>query len=250
MKIYNTQHVGETRMSNEGYKIQVINGSDKPGHVVVSIDDTHKMTVNYNQFKSGSVKNPFHRSVYSMGYIGIGKYKTKENGKMVKAYVTWRDMMQRAYSPKYQKIYPTYKGVSVCKDWHNYQNFAKWYDETSSRIKDFNQNQYDLDKDLLSDKKNKVYSSTTCLLLPHSLNKFLSNKYNSNKTGVTGVHWSESRNKFVAQIMDGDKQIRLGFYDTKEEAGKAYDTARSLQAIRWKKKLSKYLPKTAIDRIA
>ena len=35
----------------------------------------------YNEFKKGSIKCPYEKRVYGVGYLGEGKYKTTENGK-------------------------------------------------------------------------------------------------------------------------------------------------------------------------
>lgn len=36
----------------------------------------------YSNFKKGEVKNPYDRTVFGVGYVGVGKYKTKENGRI------------------------------------------------------------------------------------------------------------------------------------------------------------------------
>lgn len=43
----------------------------------------------------------------------------------------------------------------------------------------------------------------------------------NNKSGVTGVGWSNKQNQWVAQIMVNRKHIHLGFFDNFEDAVKA-----------------------------
>ena len=42
-----------------------------------------------------------------------------------------------------------------------------------------------------------------------------------NKSGVVGVSWKKSKNKWHSQIMVNGKQIHLGFFDNIDEAKKA-----------------------------
>ena len=75
----------------------------------------------YNDFKNGTIKCPYEPRVYGVGYLGEGKYKTRENGKTTDEYNIWRHMLQRCYDPKYQERYPTYKGCKVEDKWLNFQ---------------------------------------------------------------------------------------------------------------------------------
>ena len=54
----------------------------------------------------------------------------------------------------------TYIGCTVCELWHNFQNFAEWYDENYSA----GMEGYHLDKDIKI-KGNKVYSPSTCMFV-------------------------------------------------------------------------------------
>jgi hypothetical protein len=73
-------------------------------------------------------------------------------------------MLERCYSGRY----PSYKDVEVCREWHDYQNFAKWYHEQA-----FDRaGKYQLDKDLLGN--SKIYSPETCCLLKDNINQLLS----------------------------------------------------------------------------
>ncbi len=47
-----------------------------------------------------------------------------------------------------------------------------------------------------------------------------------NRTGVLGVQWRPSRNKFRARIVADGKEIHLGHFDTVEEAQNAYVEAK------------------------
>lgn len=52
----------------------------------------------------------------------------------------------------------------------------------------------------------------------YSINNFNKNIRNNNKSGVTGVRFVESRNKWEAYITKNKKRIFLGYYDDKSSA--------------------------------
>ena len=125
----------------------------------------------YNHFKEGSIKNPMFPSVYGVGCFGIGEFKSRdENGKNTKCYDTWKHMHTRCYDPKFHKKHPTYENCTVCKEWNNYQTFAKWDNENYYEVEN---EQMVLDKDILC-KGNKVYSPEPCVYVPQSINKVFS----------------------------------------------------------------------------
>lgn len=100
---------------------------------------------------TGGVKDLLSPSVYGVGFIGVGNKKPMHNKE---SYQTWRSMLSRCYNPHYQKANNSYKGVSVCDEWHNFQNFTKWFDE--NYIKG-----HQLDKDIRVI-GNRVYSAAAC----------------------------------------------------------------------------------------
>lgn len=51
--------------------------------------------------------------------------------------------------------------------------------------------------------------------------------YKSNKSGFTGVHWSQKESCWVAQIQKRGSKMTLGRYDTPEEANAAYVRAKA-----------------------
>ena len=91
--------------------------------------------------------------------------QTTQNGKQIKVYVVWRDMLERCYSESLQKKFPSYKGCSVCPEWLLLSNFKEWFD---IHYRDG----MALDKDILV-KGNKVYSPRTCRFVPHHINSLM-----------------------------------------------------------------------------
>lgn len=164
-----------TYMTNEGRKCTIINGGSKVHYVTIQIEDWIS-EVPYKALKKGSVKYPYHPSVYGKGYFGIGEYSQVTHKKI---YFTWKGMLERVYNLTCQSKYPTYKGVGICTEWHNFQLFARWMKENYVES-------FELDKDLLAS-GNKLYSPQTCIFIPQRLNSFLIKYRSSNTSGHTQI---------------------------------------------------------------
>ena len=136
-------------------------------------------------------------------------FKIATKNKPTKIYRIWKGIIGRCYSEKVQRKNPTYKDVTVCKEWHNFQNFAEWYDENYNPE---TMQGWQLDKDILF-KCNKIYSPETCAFVPKEINiLFIKPKHNL-PTGVTC-----RRNKFQVNISKNKIRMFLGAFDTLEEA--------------------------------
>lgn len=151
---------GKTIKSNSYGYFRVIDINSKYAEIVF-IRTGFKSIVSPQSAANGSVKDKLYPSLYGVGYIGDGIYKSGSRGKAFKVYTTWKDMLRRCYSKESLLKHPTYKNVSVCIDWHNFQNFAHWYYENYPS----DGNSYDLDKDKLSNGAFKVYSSRSCCFI-------------------------------------------------------------------------------------
>ena len=129
----------------------------------------------YDNFVNGRVKCLFEPRVYGHGYIGVGKYNYLEHKDI---YSRWTHMLERCYDKKYHVEKPTYKDCIVCQDWHNFQHFAKWYEDN---YYDIDNEVICLDKDLFGNGKTKIYSPQTCCFLPMKINSVISSTNNKKK---------------------------------------------------------------------
>lgn len=173
------KRIGEENISNENYIIKIIEYNDA-NDILVEFQDKYKAKIHtcYVHFKNGSVKNPYHPSVFGIGYYGQGKYKSRINNKKTKSYEIWHAMMERCYDPYFINKNLTYKDCFVCEEWHNFQNFAQWWEE---HVYDCKNERMELDKDILF-KGNKIYSPETCLIAPQRINiLFTKNDVNRGK---------------------------------------------------------------------
>lgn len=160
------------------------------------------------------------RTVYGVGYLGEGVYKSRHNGKSTHQYNIWKHMIERCYDDKILEKFTTYKGCLVCVEWLNFQNFAKWY----------NQNYYDvegermeLDKDILI-KGNKIYSPDTCIFVPHRINSLFTKANSIRGELPIGVTFRKKNNKYSARCQCGNYRKYIGEYNTAAEAFYAYKT--------------------------
>lgn len=85
---------------------------------------------NTTDLRKGNVKDYKFLTVEGFGYFGHGEFKARENNKITEFYSVWQGMIKRCYNPIIlKKKEPSYINCNVCKEWANYQTFAKWVSE-------------------------------------------------------------------------------------------------------------------------
>lgn len=215
---------GKKFLTNQGYEAEVIECISATNNTIKLNDNrgTILTKISHERLKSGTIKNPYHRSVFGIGYLGEGIFKTKINKKMTKTYYLWVDVLRRSYRSNLIGKNPTYKDVIVCKEWHNFQNFAQWFEKNyNSEI----MQGWHIDKDILI-KGNKVYSPETCCFVHRDINNLFIKTDKLRGDSPIGVNFNKSKNKFEANISKNSHKEYLGTFDTPEEAFYAYKTAK------------------------
>ena len=160
------KYMGCTFCTNEGYKIEIIDYVDNHNVKIRFLtQEQHEAYTTIQNINKGEVKNPYHKSVLGVGYYGVGKHGERINGVKAPSYVTWFSMMNRCYGETYEYSQYSYIGCTVCEEWHNYQNFAQWYEENYYESAEG----LELDKDIIL-YGNKFYSPETCLFVPKLVN--------------------------------------------------------------------------------
>lgn len=150
------------------------------------------------------------KKTFDIGTYVPGKFVASENYKLTKHYVLWTSMLSRCKK----------RGNTVCKTWTDFQNFAEWADKQPN----FDQKDFDLDKDLTI-KNNNEYSESACSFVPRQLNSLVGKKRSSKGLYPTGVRKHESG--FDARFRTGDgRRVHLGTYATPEEAFSIYKSAK------------------------
>ncbi len=234
--IYN--RVGERYTTKEGYEIEIIKYKNSHDCDVLFLRGTHTVSSKYyREIINGSIKNPFHKSVLGVGYFGQGGFSSEKNKK---AYIAWVNVLQRGYYKEYKLKNPTYKDVTVCEEWHDFQVFAKWYEENYVEG-------WHLDKDILV-KGNKTYSPETCCFVPREINNLFV-VCNKNRGDLPiGVRKEVG---YSARINKKGKNIYLGTFDTIEEAFNAYKVAKEIYikeiAYEWREQITEEVYQALIN---
>lgn len=201
--------IGEINVSNEGYEMKIVE-CNSYNNIVIEFQDKYKAKVctQYYNFKKGEVKNPYRPSVYGVGYIGQGKYKTSVNKRHTKAYAHWKNMIKRCYDPYELNKYPTYRNCFVCEEWHNFQNFAEWFYKHYYEVEG---ERMCLDKDILI-KGNKIYSPETCMIVPERINILFIKRDNDRGKYPIGVNPCRRDNYLVVHCKTLEKIEHLGYF--------------------------------------
>lgn len=198
--------VGEIFKTNNYGKCTVVDYEGFDRITVKFEDGTLVEGVTYSCLKKGQVRNPNLPMVSGIGYEGQGKYSKKDHPTANKI---WSGILYRCYSNNDEN--PTYKNCSVSKEWHNFQNFAEWYENNYIEG-------WEIDKDILV-KGNKIYGPDTCCFVPKNVNLFFSLR--KNNTGLPVGVWRH-KDKYRAYCRYNKKRYHLGLFETVEEASKAY----------------------------
>lgn len=210
--------LGAERRNNEGSLMKVIK-YENANNILVEFNSGNIVKTRWKEFSIGEVKNPYEKSIYGVGYIGEGDYKSNNSKIKNLQYNTWISMLNRCYNEKFKEKHSTYENSIVIDEWHNFQNFAKWFDDNYYQVDEERMN---LDKDILI-KRNKLYSPATCVFVPQKVNLLIVK--NEAKRGhlPLGVHFEKQTSKYKAQCKIGNGRSKnLGRYDSPEKAFEAY----------------------------
>lgn len=215
------QYIGEVSFNSCSTPMKLIEYR-KRSDITIEFQDKHKtkMKTTYQNFKSGILSNPYDKTTYGVGCLGIGKYNTRINKVQTRSYNTWKNMIQRCYSKSQsQKYLAYYDECTVCDEWLNYQNFAKWYDENFYEVEGHRMH---IDKDILV-KDNKLYSPDTCIIIPQRINMVFMKK---NRTKDSDLPNGINRCAGGFSSMYNGKS--LGVYKSLDEALEIYNIKKRI----------------------
>ena len=234
--------------NKHGHRCFVIDYKDAHNVVVMFYDTMSIATFNYSNLQRGSFLDRYKPSLYGVGYLG-GFGNTSKNEM---AYRAWSHILCRCYSEEFQERQPYYKGCSVDERWHCFEVFEKWYNEQEQRNfkEDYHVGRrWSIDKDILV-RGNKVYSHETCCFVPNEVNSAVTkaksrgvHKGLPEGVGVIKPKTKGSKVGYTARAHTGttDKDRYLGYFNTPEEAFRAYKKAKEahikLLAEKWKGKI-------------
>jgi hypothetical protein len=219
LKNLSKERIGTVMLNVYGSRMEVIEYINCD-NILVKFDKGKPIRNTWYNFIKGKIQSPYDKSIYGVGYIGEGIYNAYINEKITPQYRKWTGMLQRCYSNNHLIKHNSYIGCSVAEEWHNFQNFAEWYDQNYYEI---DGQQTELDKDILI-KGNKVYSPSTCVFVSQRINKLFVKSNSIRGDLPIGVCFHKAANKFEASVKNGKQgnKVHLGIFDSKEEAFIAY----------------------------
>lgn len=159
--------IGDIIKSNKTGDYEVISFEKGSKVRLRSITCGNEIVIRTFNASRGQVGNKMYPTFFGKGYLGDGIYKTRHSTTSPKTpqYTKWENMLARCYYPITSR-YSAYggRGVEVCDEWLNFQNFAKWFDDNYI-------DGWHLDKDILGD--GMLYSPDVCRFVPQEINNVL-----------------------------------------------------------------------------
>jgi hypothetical protein len=237
------KRIGEKRIMADGTIAEIIDYKNTKD-ITVKIGSVNIINSNYISFKNGSIRNYSLPTIHGVGYFGYGEYGSISKVGDNYVYEVWRGMISRCYNEEKQKEYPTYIKCLVCDEWHNYQIFAKWYEDNYYNVLG---EKMQLDKDILI-KGNKIYSPDTCIIVPSYINS-LFRIYNIERNKVhIGITESRRKNgtgitiRYRPTIWKNGDLVYLGSYKTKNEAIDKYIMEKNRYFLEVSNRYKEYIP--------
>lgn len=239
--------IGERKTAKCGIDYIALGRTDS-GKILVEFQDEWKYQteVYLQNYKNGSILNPYSNRLYGVGYRGAGKHMTVTTGNAQNpVYTVWHNMLRRCYYKPYQERHTSYIGCSASEEWFCFQNFAEWWDDNCYTIEG---ERMELDKDLLV-KNNKVYCPERCCILPQRINLIFPAKKSFRNGTPPGVQKLES-GKFMATCGIRSKSTEsLGVFDTAEDAFRAYKERKEKNMKEVADQYKSHLPQRVYDAL-
>lgn len=147
---------------------------------------------------------------------GINDYsgKVSINGKIIKSYYCWKEMLRRCYSKDFLCSHPTYYGCTVCDEWLKFSNFKEFFDNNYVIG-------YQLDKDIIV-RGNKIYAPNLCRFIPSQINSLIENSKKIRGSYPVGVNYDSTKGLYRASCSINNKTKNLGNYSSLETAFEVY----------------------------
>lgn len=241
--------IGEKSVSKSGHTGEIV-AYRTAKDIDVLIDGKYlREHIQYGNFKRGSFGSNLQPRICGVGYVGYGKYASKNpDGSHTDAYRKWHDMLCRIYREKELQKRPLYQVVSVCDEWLNFQNFAEWYYENLINTDE----EIHIDKDIIHGEQ-KIYSPETCCLVPRKINTLFireKKKYEENKLLPVGVQRTNGCiNKYKAAVCVDGSIIHQGGFDSPEDAFAWYKQEKEKHIKEVADEYKEILPKRTYDAL-
>ena len=130
----------------------------------------------------------------------------------------FKQMKYRCYNLN-NRSYNDYggRGIKICDEWlESLDNFYNWAIN----------NGYDDTKTIDRINNNGNYNPNNCRWVDRTIQSRNRRMQKNNTTGYRGVTYNKRNNKYQSRLSVNNKKIHLGYFNTPEEASKAYEEAK------------------------
>lgn len=213
----NSRYAGKIFPTNNYGDILVLEHNSCKDVKIKFLNTDNTYTTTTSNILKGEIRDRMSPSVYGVGVHGDEKVTV--NGKLIKEYVLWCNMLQRCYNKNCHKLQPTYKDCSASDNFKYFPYFKEW----CSKQVGFGHDGWHLDKDILV-KGNKFYGEDTCVFVPKEINMVFTTC--SARRGKYHIGVSKKGEKFQTSVLINGKYKYLGAHDTELEAFCIYKQAK------------------------
>lgn len=217
-KIKNIPTIGEENVSTCGWRYKVVEYVNAH-QVKIEWEDGAFSWCATKELRNGKVKSLNFKAVNGVGFHGYGNYSSSSHPRL---YACWERMLRRCYDP-YELNKPrgqSYRNTHVCKEWHNFQNFAEWAIEQPY----WNEEDSSIDKDILGNNRD-LYHPETCCFIPLEVNMQLVKHCKSE--GVT-VKTTKCGERYIVRVPVLKKRKYIGCFTSRNYAVSVYQLYKSI----------------------
>ena len=171
-----------------------------------------------SELKKGEIRDNEAFPVYIVGIMDVPN-EARRNVPIPKEYSIWNGVRQRCYNENIRHLAPSYQEAEMSENFKRYSYFKEWCNKQIG----FDQDGWQLDKDILI-KGNKLYSEATCCFVPPEINSLILKADRIRGKYPIGVYHDTSKihKRFSARVSKNGKHKRFGSYLTPEEAFAVY----------------------------
>ena len=200
------------------------------------INTGYETTTEMGKIRNGGVKDRLAPSVFGIGVIGDAPISV--NGKTLKEYALWGNVLARCYDENFHSKVPSYLGCSVSSNFRYFPYFKDWCSkQIGFDSKDEKGRSFALDKDILV-KGNKVYSEDTCCFVPQEINTLFMRKRAVGDDSKNSPFFSKYHDRYISRMSKFGKFVHLGTFTSQTEAFSLYKDTKEVYikeiANKWK----------------
>ena len=214
------KYIGQMYKSNRGDIAEIVKYNSGHEVTVRFLNTGFEVTTQLINIQEGRFSDKSVKTIYGVASLGYVKDLIKD-ATYDKLYSVWSSMVRRCYKTNSNIKNKSYEICDVGNYFLVFRNFYDWAILQKGCALDG----WCLDKDILS-KGNKTYSELNCVFVPFEINNSLIARKSERGNFPMGVSWHKRDCVFAANISVYGNRKHLGYFETENEAFKAYKQAK------------------------